>query len=98
MNWERNKVVGIALVVIGVLMLFGDGFLFKIIGAVFNLALIYIGWRIYREAETDALKVISLVMVALGAFSIISLVPFIIKILLIGVCIYFGWKLVKRYQ
>lgn len=77
-------------------MLFGDGIVFKIIGAVFHLALVYFGIKIYKEAETDALKVIALIMAAIGAISLLSLIHIFLAILVAAFCIYMGWKMLKR--
>src|SRR5699024_7913528 len=58
------------------------------------IALVVIGLKQLKEGH----QVFGIIVLIVGAMMLIGSIPFLISLVIAGVCIYFGWKLLKGHD
>lgn len=94
MSGSGKSIAGIILLLLGASVFFGmfGIHLGGIISFVIAVALIWFGAKKLKTGHT----VLGLITLVIGFMMVVSSLPFLISVVFAVICIYFGWKLVKR--
>ncbi|GAA0377909.1 hypothetical protein [Bacillus horti] len=96
MKINNKSLIGLGLILLGIILFIYSGNIFTVIGGVALLFAMYFGYKMYREAATDGVKILGAIIVVIGAVFLISMSPLLIVLALSLICVYLGWRLIKR--